>query len=144
MFCTRCGIQMSDLDRFCSQCGHVAPGHAAAQSAATSNQTPATATTLGGASYGSPAPFMEADPPLTRSLRNRKIAGVCGGIGRHFGVDPTIVRILFVVMFFCPVLPAIIPYIVCWFVMPLERPQPAPQPMYSMPPQHQPLASMGR
>ena len=64
------------------------------------------------------------DEQLTRALRNRKIAGVCAGIGRHFGVDPTVVRILFMVLFFCPVLPAIIPYIVCWIVMPLERPEP--------------------
>jgi hypothetical protein len=52
-------------------------------------------------------------------------------------------------MFFCPLLPAIIPYIICWVVMPLERPDPYRQPVYTMPPpmpqqQHQPLASMSR
>jgi phage shock protein C len=83
------------------------------------------------------------EPPLMRSRRNRKIAGVCAGIGRHFGVDPTLVRILFVVMFFCPVMPAIIPYLVCWFVMPLE-PRLVQQPAYTMPPHPQPLVSMPR
>jgi len=138
MFCTRCGIQMSDLDKFCSQCGNLAPGPASANastaSAAASVQPPATTVTY----------TIEPQPQLTRSLRNRKIAGVCAGIGRHFGVDPTVVRVLFLAMFFCPVLPAFIPYIVCWVVMPLERPEPLPQqpqqPYYG----RQPLAQMSR
>jgi phage shock protein C len=37
---------------------------------------------------------------LTRSRYDRKIAGVCGGIADYLGIDPTIVRILFVVGFF--------------------------------------------
>ena len=37
-------------------------------------------------------------PPkrLYRSRRDRVIAGVCGGIGQYFGIDPVIVRALFV------------------------------------------------
>ena len=122
MYCTRCGCQTGELDRFCSQCGNLAPGPASSASSGPS------ATPLAPPPN---QPGMESPSPLlTRSLRNRKIAGVCGGIGRHFGVDPTIVRILFVAMFFCPILPAIIPYMVCWFVMPLERPAPVQQPSY--------------
>ena len=34
---------------------------------------------------------------LFRSNRNRMIAGVCGGIGEYINLDPTIIRILFVV-----------------------------------------------
>ncbi len=34
---------------------------------------------------------------FAKSVTNRKIAGVCGGIGEYFGIDPTIVRIAFVV-----------------------------------------------
>lgn len=37
-------------------------------------------------------------PPLRRSRSDRVIAGVCGGIGRHFDVDPVLVRIGFVVL----------------------------------------------
>lgn len=33
---------------------------------------------------------------LYRSNRNRMFAGVCGGLGDFFGVDPTLVRLLFV------------------------------------------------
>ncbi len=36
------------------------------------------------------------DRKLVKSATNRKIAGVCGGLGEHFGIDPTIVRLLFV------------------------------------------------
>ncbi|MGH2773710.1 MAG: PspC domain-containing protein [Actinomycetota bacterium] len=32
---------------------------------------------------------------MRRSSRDRKIAGVCGGLGEHFNVDPTIFRIAF-------------------------------------------------
>ena len=34
---------------------------------------------------------------LYRSKTNRQIAGVCGGLAEYFNIDPTIVRILFVV-----------------------------------------------
>jgi phage shock protein PspC (stress-responsive transcriptional regulator) len=34
-------------------------------------------------------------PPLRRSATDRKVAGVCGGLGRHLDVDPVIFRVLF-------------------------------------------------
>ena len=34
---------------------------------------------------------------LNRSRSERMIGGVCGGIGEYFGIDPTLVRLLFVV-----------------------------------------------
>ncbi len=37
---------------------------------------------------------------LRRSVTDRKIAGVAGGLGRHFNIDPTILRVLFVVLCF--------------------------------------------
>jgi phage shock protein PspC (stress-responsive transcriptional regulator) len=33
---------------------------------------------------------------LYRSLSDRQIAGVCGGLGQYFNIDPTLVRLLFV------------------------------------------------
>jgi len=35
---------------------------------------------------------------LFRSRTNRMLAGVCGGVGEHFNIDPTIIRILFVLL----------------------------------------------
>ena len=38
------------------------------------------------------------DRKLRRSAKNNKIAGVCGGIAEYFGIDPTVVRAVFVVL----------------------------------------------
>lgn len=35
---------------------------------------------------------------IFRSRTNRMLAGVCGGLGEHFHIDPTILRILFVIL----------------------------------------------
>ena len=35
--------------------------------------------------------------PLRRSRSNRMIAGVVGGLAQHFGIDPTLARVLYVV-----------------------------------------------
>ena len=37
---------------------------------------------------------------LTRSTTHRMLTGLCGGIGEYFNIDPTIVRVLFVLGFF--------------------------------------------
>jgi phage shock protein C len=48
---------------------------------------------------GPPPPIPDPEPRrLTRSSRDRMIGGVSGGIGRYFGIDPTLVRIGFVVL----------------------------------------------
>ncbi len=61
--------------------------------------------------------------PLRRSSTNRMIAGVCGGLAEWMGWDPTIVRILYVlVSIFSVAFPGILVYLVLWFVMPKESP----------------------
>jgi phage shock protein C len=37
---------------------------------------------------------------LTRSTNNRMIAGVCTGLGEYLNIDPTVIRLLFVLGFF--------------------------------------------
>ncbi|MCF8370895.1 MAG: PspC domain-containing protein [Bacteroidales bacterium] len=55
---------------------------------------------------------------LTRS-RNRIIAGVCGGLAEFLGWDPTIVRVLYIVVSLISVaFPGLIAYLILWFVMP--------------------------
>lgn len=56
---------------------------------------------------------------LHRPRNERVIAGVCSGIARRFGVDPTIVRILFVASFLLPG-PQILLYLAGWVLMPEE------------------------
>lgn len=38
---------------------------------------------------------------LTRSITDRRIAGVCGGLAKYIGCDPTVVRIIFLVALLC-------------------------------------------
>jgi len=57
--------------------------------------------------------------PLQRSRKHKMIAGVCGGIAEWLGWDPTIVRILYVVVSCVSVaFPGILAYIVLWIIMP--------------------------
>ena len=56
---------------------------------------------------------------LFRSLENRKIAGVCGGLGEYFDIDPTIFRLLWVVMTL-GFGGGIVAYILAWIVVPEE------------------------
>ena len=54
---------------------------------------------------------------LYRSTTDRQIAGVCGGLAEYFGIDPTIVRILFVLATLAGG-PGLIAYIVLALVIP--------------------------
>ena len=58
-------------------------------------------------------------PKLYRSRDQRMIAGVCGGLGEYLGVDPTIVRLLFVLGVFLGTLTFWV-YIVMMLVLPEE------------------------
>jgi len=57
---------------------------------------------------------------LYRSRDERMIAGVCGGMGEYFGIDPTLVRLIFVAagLFGGPV--AILAYLIFMIVVPQE------------------------
>lgn len=58
---------------------------------------------------------------LTRSRTDRMIGGVCGGLASYFAVDPVIVRLIFVLIFFINVISLPI-YLVLWLIMPRENP----------------------
>ena len=53
-----------------------------------------------------------------RSRKDKMIGGVCGGIGEYFDIDPTLIRILFVVGLFMAA--GFLAYIVLWIVVPEE------------------------
>ena len=93
MFCTKCGIELKEQDKFCHECG----------------------TSTGRGTY---APRVDR---LTRSVTDVKIAGVCAGFARYFEVDVTLIRVIWVVLTIWPLpLFGIISYIVAWIVMPKE------------------------
>jgi phage shock protein C len=54
---------------------------------------------------------------LYRSSRNRMLAGVCAGIADYFGLDPTVVRLAWVV-FSCLGGSGVLAYIICAIVIP--------------------------
>ncbi len=60
---------------------------------------------------------------LYRSRTQRMIGGVCGGLGEYFDIDPTIVRLLFVVTALAGG-PGLLAYIIMLIVVPNE-PEPA-------------------
>ena len=56
---------------------------------------------------------------LKRSRRNRMIAGVCGGIANSLGWNPTLVRLLYVVISIgSAAFPGILVYVVLWLATP--------------------------
>lgn len=61
-------------------------------------------------------------PPalLRRSKDDRIIAGVCGGLGRYFDVDPIWFRLAFVVLLLGGGSGALI-YAICWIAVPEEQ-----------------------
>ena len=56
---------------------------------------------------------------LYRSRKDRMIAGVCGGLAKYFNIDPTWMRLIFIV---CLLLggSALLVYLIMWVLVPLE------------------------
>jgi len=64
---------------------------------------------------------------LNRSVTDRKIAGICGGIGEYLDVDPTVVRLITIILALATgLIPMTIGYIIAWFIIP-EVPRTSPQ-----------------
>jgi phage shock protein PspC (stress-responsive transcriptional regulator) len=57
---------------------------------------------------------------LQRSKTTKMIGGVCGGLANYFDVDPTIVRLLFVLSFFFLYPGTILIYVLLLIIMPEE------------------------
>ncbi len=57
---------------------------------------------------------------LYRSKEDRKIAGICGGLGEYFDIDPTIIRLVWLAMLFA-VGSGVLAYIIGWIIVP-EKP----------------------
>lgn len=56
---------------------------------------------------------------LTRS-KEKKIGGVCAGLANYFDMDPTIMRVLFVVIFFAGGA-SLLAYLIMWIIVPEEQ-----------------------
>src|SRR6185503_14233188 len=73
-------------------------------------------------------------PRLVRSRTDKRIAGVCGGLAEYFEVDPTIMRVAWVVVSIVvgAVVFGVVAYLVAWFIIP-PAPAAAWSPSPSMP-----------
>lgn len=59
--------------------------------------------------------------PLRRSRSDRRIAGVVAGLAKYFGIDPTLARVLYVVVsVLSAAFPGILVYLLLWVVIPQE------------------------
>ncbi len=101
MYCTRCGIEVVETARFCSQCGLRLPvaGTAVRQA-------------------------------LMLDKSNKKIAGVCAGFARYFECDIVLVRVLWLAIAFSTGV-GFVAYLVAWIAIPSDHGMmrlPAPSP----------------
>jgi len=101
MTCSNCRRDIADYSNFCYYCG-------ARQQVNAAN------------------PCAPAQKRLMRSSVDCKLAGVCGGIAEYLDVDPTIVRLVWVLVFiFTGFIPGALAYLICWIVIP-QAPLPVP------------------
>jgi phage shock protein C len=58
---------------------------------------------------------------IRRAKQGRVIAGVAQGLANYFGVDVVWVRLLWVLAFIPGGVPGLLPYVICWLVIPEEE-----------------------
>lgn len=104
MYCSNCQKEIADGSKFCYNCG-------AAQAAAA------------GSAPASAPPYAPAKR-LMRSSTDKKIGGVCAGLADYFDLDPTIVRVVWLLaIFFAGT--GLLVYIILWIVLPIAPATPA-------------------
>ena len=95
MYCTQCGVELSENVRFCSNCGK-----------RTANAPP-------------PGVPPETPRALMLDKRNKKVAGVCAGFARYLGIDVVLIRVIFLAMAFCTGVGLCV-YLAAWIVIPSD------------------------
>jgi len=99
MLCPSCQKDIAPGSRFCYNCGAKqpdAPGAAA-------------------------PPVIPVPKRLMRSSRDKKIAGVCAGLADYFDLDPTLVRVLWLLAIFFAGTGFLV-YLILWIVLPVAPP----------------------
>jgi len=61
---------------------------------------------------------MTAKNRLYRSSREKVIGGVCGGFAEYFGIDPIIIRLLFLIFLFAGF--GLLIYVIAWIFIPTK------------------------
>jgi phage shock protein C len=92
MYCTKCGIELRDADRYCSACG--------SPTAICERQ--------------------EMPPrALMLDKRNKKIGGVCAGFARYFGMEVALMRVLWLGIALCTGVGFGV-YLAAWIIIPSD------------------------
>lgn len=92
MLCSNCQRQIAEGSNFCYNCG--------------AKQVPAVATQPG------------LRKRLVRSSTDKKLGGVCAGLADYFDLDATLIRIVWLLAFFCAGV-GLLAYVVLWIALPL-------------------------
>ena len=100
MYCTQCGVQLQETDKYCSQCAAPTPSARAEQAQQAFHNPPR---------------------PLRRSMKDKKLGGVCSGIAEFANVDIVLVRILFVAGTLVSAGVGLLVYIAAWIIVPMEQ-----------------------
>lgn len=59
---------------------------------------------------------------LTRSSSDKVVAGICGGLAERFGMDITLVRLIYVLIsIFSAGFPGFIVYVILWLIIPADE-----------------------
>jgi phage shock protein C len=94
MVCSSCQKQIADGSNFCYNCGAQQPGAGATSSVP-----------------------MQSRKRLVRSTNDKKIAGVAAGLADYFDLDPTIIRLVWLLaILFAGT--GLIAYIILWIALP--------------------------
>lgn len=56
---------------------------------------------------------------LYKSRKNKVVGGVCGGLGEYFGIDPIIVRLVFLGLLISG--PGLLVYLLAWIFVPVKQ-----------------------
>ena len=94
MYCTQCGFKLDEGDVFCAKCGKATKADAPPRAEAGQKR-------------------------LVRSMRDKKIAGVCAGFADYFGVDVTLMRIIWLLAALFGGT-GFVAYLIAWIAMPKE------------------------
>ena len=93
MLCANCQKQITDGSNFCYNCGAKQPGSASANAPEHSRKR------------------------LVRSTNDKKIAGVAAGLADYFDLDPTIIRVVWLLAFLCAGA-GLLAYVILWIALP--------------------------
>ena len=63
---------------------------------------------------------------LYRSMTDKRLCGICGGLGEYFEIDPTIIRLIWVILTFCSFGCGFWAYIIAALIVPKQKELPNP------------------